>query len=41
MAKQTKPEENNPETPKLTKAQEMKQDLYFWLQALTMALRCV
>ncbi len=38
MAKQTKPEENNPETPKLTKAQEMKQDLYFWLQALTMAL---
>lgn len=38
MTTQTKPEENNPEKPKLTKAQEMKQDLYFWLQALTMAL---
>lgn len=29
---------NNPEEPKLTKAEELKLDLYFWLQALTMAL---
>ena len=31
-------EKNNPEQPKLTKAEELKVDLYFWLQALTMAL---
>ncbi|MGM9608006.1 MAG: signal peptidase I [Oscillospiraceae bacterium] len=31
-------EKNNPEQPKLTRAEEFKQDLYFWLQALVMAL---
>lgn len=31
-------EKNTPEQPKLTKAEEFKQDLYFWLQALVMAL---
>lgn len=31
-------EKNNPEQLKLTKAEEFKQDLYFWLQALVMAL---
>lgn len=29
---------NKPEQPKLTKAEEFKLDLYFWLQALVMAL---
>ncbi len=38
MLKKNKPEENKPEQPKLTKAEELKADLYFWLQALTMAL---
>ncbi len=31
-------QKKNPEQPKLTKAEELKLDLYFWLQALTMAL---
>lgn len=31
-------EKNKPEQPKLSKAEEFKQDLYFWLQALVMAL---
>ena len=31
-------ENNKPEQPKLTKAEEFKLDLYFWLQALVMAL---
>lgn len=31
-------EKNTPEQPKLTKSEEFKQDLYFWLQALVMAL---
>lgn len=30
--------QEDPEQPQLTKAQELKQDLYFWLQALVMAL---
>lgn len=31
-------EKNKPEAPKLTKSEEFKLDLYFWLQALVMAL---
>ena len=31
-------ENNKPEQPKLTKTEEFKLDLYFWLQALVMAL---
>lgn len=31
-------EKNNPEQPKLTKSEEFKLDLYFWLQALVVAL---
>lgn len=31
-------EKSKPEQPKLTKAEEFKQDLFFWLQALVMAL---
>lgn len=31
-------EKNTPEQPKLTKSEEFKLDLYFWLQALVMAL---
>ena len=31
-------QKKNPEQPKLTKSEELKVDLYFWLQALTMAL---
>lgn len=38
MLKKNKPEQDTPEKPKLTKAEEFKQDLFFWLQALVMAL---
>ena len=38
MLKKNKPEQTTPEKPKLTKAEEFKQDLFFWLQALVMAL---
>lgn len=38
MLKKNKPEQDAPEKPKLTKAEEFKQDLFFWLQALVMAL---
>ena len=38
MLKKNKPEQTAPEKPKLTKAEEFKQDLFFWLQALVMAL---
>lgn len=31
-------EKNTPEQPKLTKSEEFKMDLFFWLQALVMAL---
>jgi len=31
-------DQHTPEQPKLTKAEEFKQDLYFWLQALVVAL---
>ena len=31
-------EKNTPEQPKLTKSEEFKMDLYFWLQALVVAL---
>ena len=38
MLKKNKPEIDTLEKPKLTKAEGFKQDLFFWLQALTMAL---